>query len=299
MHDRLVIPPGTQKVWFDIGTAGNTHFQGDLSHDPTVFVVGIEPTPSYAASMRALAANSTWSAQFQMLECACSDRDGTAELFVHPLQECNSLLPVSAGHVVLGGDCVGKKPSRTTVRTTMLRPLLSQVAAAGITHIELLKADTQGNEWTCLESAGELLRMVDNVFIEIQDLPGSKMYRGAAVLSVAEMDNRLSRWDFVRQYCEDNRTPREREFNCLWTRRGRPHLWVTGRAAPEVRNGWRYYGEVPSTAAGDGAPLLKWQDWIAGVSYVGNLTTTSVPGALDARLRQLGRRFTRPNKMLG
>ena len=300
MHDRLVIPSGTQKVWFDIGTAGNTHFTGDLSHDRTLFVVGMEPTPTYAADMRELAGNSTWSARFQMLEYACSNQEGTADLFVHPLQECNSLLPAADGHVVLGGACVGKPATRVTVRTVTLKPWLRQVKNAGIEHIELFKADTQGNEWACLEGAGELLGMVDNVFIEIQDLPPEKqMYKGTSVVSIGEMDDHLARWDFVRQYCEDNRTPREREFNCLWTKRGRPHLWVTGRQAPENRNGRRHYGDVPSTAPGDGEPLLKWQNWMAGVSYVSNLTTTSVPGALDARLRQLGRRFTKPNQVLG
>ena len=49
---------------------------------------------------------------------------------------------------------------------------------------------------------------------------------------IGELDELLAPYGFVRQYCEDNRTPPMREFNCLWTQQGRPPLWVTGRPQP-------------------------------------------------------------------
>jgi hypothetical protein len=100
---------------------------------------------------------------------------------------------------------------------------------------KLLKIDAQGNELPCVLSASEQLSRVENLFLEVQDVPrGRLMYTSAA--NLGEMDDELSKHGFARQYCEENfgvsHSPFIRELNCLWTQRGREPLWVSGQSRP-------------------------------------------------------------------
>ena len=135
-------------------------------------------------------------------------------------------------------------------------------------RLQLLKIDVQGFEASCVASAGEALRRVDNIFLEVQDLPSNHskiMYVGTR--DIGEIDELLGPYGFVRQYCEDNNTPPMREFNCLWTMRGQPPLWVTGRPQPKGRPAVEYDTTRPPT--------------FAGVLHVAPLLTASTAGALD------------------
>lgn len=127
----------------------------------------------------------------------------------------------------------------------------------------------------CLAGAGELLQRVDNIFLEIQDFPSnssSSMYVDrsgqGAQLSIGQMDEQLGRYHFVRQYCEDNaaHSTKQREFNCLWTRRDANALWVTGR--PQ-----------------NGKPSVLYDMSVAPrfalVRYVAPLLTAHTPGILN------------------
>eukprot|EP00966_Prymnesium_polylepis_P270396 6246346-Prymnesium_polylepis.1 len=171
-----------------------------------------------------------WGSRFRIIERACVGAGGpsTVTMYVHPLEECNSLLPTRAGHEpVHGGDCVGQAPTRTEVNTTTLHELL-----VGLQRVRLLKIDVQGLERPCIEGGGALLSRVDNIFLEVQDLPPERrMYAatGNASVGVGDMDRFLARWRFERMYCELNSWPTVREFNCLYTQRGAASLWVTGR----------------------------------------------------------------------
>ena len=69
--------------------------------------------------------------------------------------------------------------------------------------MELLKLDVQGMEGTCLSGASDALEHVDNIFLEIQDLRrGRRKFHTrmqSACLDIGEMDNKLSKFGFVRQ----------------------------------------------------------------------------------------------------
>ena len=100
--------------------------------------------------------------------------------------------------------------------TATLKPLLQQILQV-VPRIELLKVDVQGMEAPCLLGAEQTLKHVDNIFLEIQDLPATHpavMYTSSSrpPLDIGEMDALLANYDFVRQYCEDN-TELFREMN--------------------------------------------------------------------------------------
>lgn len=75
---------------------------------------------------------------------------------------------------------------------------------------------------------------MDNIFLEVQDVQREQlMYLDA--ITLGEMDAALSEHNFTRMFCEENfgvsRGPPIRELNCLWTRTGRPPLWVSGQSS--------------------------------------------------------------------
>ena len=141
-------------------------------------------------------------------------------MHTHPMPECNSLLPATerSDVIVHRGKCIGAASKTTTVPTTTLAPLLRQ-ALAIVERIELLKIDIQGLEWPCLEGAGDRLRKVDNIFLEVQDLPRDHthmMYVDSTTrrgpIHIGDFDERLGRLGFARQYREENAAS-VREFN--------------------------------------------------------------------------------------
>ena len=83
----------------------------------TVFVIGVEPTPSYYETMRQRAGEAAWGQRRLMLQRACVGPDDQSEevtLQVHLLQECNSLMSTRAGVKVHRGACIGLKATTST-----------------------------------------------------------------------------------------------------------------------------------------------------------------------------------------
>ena len=265
------LPPGFRRVWFDIGTAGRSDFRRDLKEDLDLFLISVEPTPSFADEVEAVMAQNETRNRFHMIRAACSDV-AVAKLafYVHPLQECNSLRRTRPGHgKVFNGECVGKEPKKIEVDAVTLADIFEQLPDE--VEIELLKIDVQGHEWPCLEGAGPHLQRVQNIFLEIQDLPEKEaMYEGA--LDVASMDQRLRVRNFHRQYCEIN-SPELHEINCLYTRQGSSPLWVTGRPQKKKRLVQ--------------LDLQKKPGW-KGVEYLGKLRTSEDKGQMHGRLCDLG-----------
>jgi FkbM family methyltransferase len=278
----------TRRVWFDIGVAGHSDFQVDVADADDLLVVALEPTPSSFHKFRRYVESRPWRNRWSLVQRACigpGDERQEVVMHTHAMPECNSLLPATSRSdvVVHKGRCIGDTSKPATVKTTTLEPLLQQ-ALALVRRVQLLKIDIQGLESPCLEGAGDALRSVDNIFLEVQDLPrdhASMMYVDAATrkgpIHVGDFDERLGRLGFERQYCEEN-SAAVREFNCLYTQRGRPPLWVTGRPL-RLRRTHAHAVEYNMSVA----PDFRWARWVAP------LLTAATAGALDARLP------TRPN----
>jgi len=265
------MPKGTQALWFDVGTAGHSDYERDVQLNKGVFFIGIEPVSHY---VKAVENRLRWQSpgRFLMVQRACSTESAQKlKFFVHPLEECNSVHETNEGSIqVHGGTCVGIPPTETVVESVTLAELILQVPSH--IPIPLLKVDVQGHEWPCLKGADEHLKRIDNIFLEVQDLPHEKlMYKDS--LNLGDMDNQLGSMGFVRQYCEEN-TPWVREFNCLYTQSNRQPMWITGRPQPEGSRSVKMDMQVEPS--------------FSGVSYVSSLETTKEPGALDGHLQSLG-----------
>jgi len=266
------LPDGIRNVWVDVGTAGRSDLEANLLLDPSLYLIGIEPTPHYARRMKSKLARSSASERFTIVERACTQESGQSLTFyVHPQQECNSLNPTNPDSPpIFGGDCVGTPPRAITVQSLTLQELLLQLPPE--MRVQLLKVDVQGHEWPCVAGAFDQLDRVDNIHLEVQDLPSNttSMYEGQ--LSLGGMDEHLRGSGFFRQYCEVN-NHQIREMNCLYTRRGRAPLWVTGRPQQSL----------PAVKFDMDAPPS-----FEGVTYVAKFLTSKVPGAQVGRLRRLG-----------
>ena len=263
-------------VWIDVGTAKSSEFEVNLHDDPKLFVIGIEPTPSHAARQRSTIHHKwlRWGSRFALLERACvachRGRSHNITMLVHKSFHCNSLLETTEGHAPTHvPDCFDDKPEQVQVRTITLDDILETLEARSISSVQLLKLDVQGMELPCLQGAAKRLRMVDNIFIEVQDLPSAQlMYKNSS--NIGDVDAWLAPFAFKRQYCEVN-TPEVAELNCLYTQQGRSPLWVTSRPLPS-----RVPRVYTNLSTGASIPL-GWRG--EGIRWVKNLTTASTRDA--------------------
>jgi FkbM family methyltransferase len=279
------MPRSERSVWIDVGTAGQSDLLDALLRLTDAELIGIEPIPAFAQANRDWIAAKHLEDRAKIIEAACDvSSGGNSTLLVHPERECSSLLPTSSTHEPVGrrGACLGARAKRLTVRTAALEDVILAHVASRSQRIELLKIDVQGHELPCLLSAGSALRRVDNLFLEVQDVPEEDlMYKRSVTLG--RMDMALLRRGFVRQYCEENFGvtigPPIRELNCLWTRNGSAPIWVAGQMSGRTRRLGRAVGRNANTSRPPHEVLY---------GYVTRFNTTSEEGAMVDRVRELG-----------
>lgn len=224
---------GAPRVWIDIGTSWRSLASWDVDRNETLVVVGVDALRSNVNDV--LQAKSP---RFLRIEGACAVRgDANVTFFKHASPTCGSLFTTTSGGPQLGvgaDACTGDVPQRLTVRSFRLAALLRRLRTLGVLRIEFLKLDIQGSELECLQSATPNLDIVDNILLEVQDVPSSsplQLYEGAPTLK--DVDSFLGRQGFVRQYCEWNRWGKNvREMNCFFERVSRAHvyMWATGNS---------------------------------------------------------------------
>eukprot|EP00930_Biecheleria_cincta_P055741 TRINITY_DN42019_c0_g1_i1.p1 TRINITY_DN42019_c0_g1~~TRINITY_DN42019_c0_g1_i1.p1 ORF type:complete len:452 (+),score=75.95 TRINITY_DN42019_c0_g1_i1:74-1429(+) len=277
----IVLPEGVEKVWLDVGTGSASSFEADLRFDNTSFLVALEPRPRAAVELTRrllLEAEPNRSHRFAVLRRACGARGEArrVKMYVYPSEECSSLHKTNKHTAPIRcGAFEGFPPAEITVVAVTLQELL--LALQRGPRIQLLKLDAQGHEWPCLEGAQEQLERVDNIFLEVQDLPSKHqkvVYDGS--LNVEDFDNRLNKLNFIRQYCEFQ-NEELRELNCLYTRSGKSPVWVT-RVPQQGR-----------TRRGTSLePRVDKKPPFAGVTYVEKLLTSEEPGEMNDLLMKFG-----------
>jgi FkbM family methyltransferase len=110
-------------------------------------VLAIEPAPRSATALEAtLAANAL--RHVEVLHCAVSDRDGTAE-FAVPI--------VTSARTDTGTARLGPAPSGYEALRVAARSLDSLVAEHGLDRLDLIKIDVEGHESEVLEGAASTL----------------------------------------------------------------------------------------------------------------------------------------------
>jgi FkbM family methyltransferase len=145
------LPPGYRiDVIVDAGANVGASALWFLNAAPEARIVCFEPT---ALNHRCLAANLASFPGAEAHHWGLFSRDRTAELFLGNNQCMQNSLVAS---VEVGA----------TSETIALRRASSEFDRLGLTHVSILKIDTEGCEVPILEDLGERLAMVDQIYVE-------------------------------------------------------------------------------------------------------------------------------------
>ena len=282
----------TRAVWIEVGVWKVSDFQKIVGNNKSLFLVAVEPTAKSASSAASSLGSFGADGRYTMVNRACVNRGEPSRLtfFQHKDSECNSLNADNlAGKGVDGGKCVGGEVANTTTRAVMLSELLQQIPPW--VPIELLKIDIQGHELPCLSGAGGELRRINNIFIEIQDLPEQRKHMYKDSHNVSAVDAKLGALGFVRQYCELNGPNGKlgldevmREVNCMYTQRGMQPMIFSNMADVAGSSRFEWW---------TGARPKFHEKWCPT-----ELESTAVPNALDAQLRALNIHVHTPNSSM-
>jgi FkbM family methyltransferase len=167
-------PAGTvaeTEIWLDVGAHLGEETVSFARNNPQIRVYAFEPNLRVASRMMGKLAN------YVVLPVAISEQDGCASLHVNRCSQASSLLPLTPEGVKAwtGGELL-KVEETVTVPAMRLDTFLNQ---AGIAKVAYLKIDTQGADLMVLRSAGERLRDIERIRLEVQIAP-VELYRGAS-----------------------------------------------------------------------------------------------------------------------
>lgn len=158
-------------IWIDVGAhLGETTMQ-HARLNPSLIVFAFEPNWSLARQMMGKLPN------FVVLPMAVWDRDGIAEFYLNAEDETSSLLPFDPDALQKwkGGERM-RVESRAVVPTMRLDTFLQSM---NVQTVDYLKIDTQGADFAVVRSAGERLKDIQTVKLEV-DITPVRVYQGSA-----------------------------------------------------------------------------------------------------------------------
>jgi FkbM family methyltransferase len=162
---------GLSGVWIDVGAYLGTESFPAAKANPALQVYAFEPNLKLAAQCWGLLPNYT------VLAAAVSESDGFADFYVNANVGSSSLLPMNPEGVRrwIGGHLY-KVEWKSPVPTVRLDTFMKW---ANISRVEYLKVDAQGADLSVIKSAGEKLRDIKKIKLEVAVTPVSP-YVGAA-----------------------------------------------------------------------------------------------------------------------
>ena len=164
-------PPGADKIWLDVGAHEGEKTLAAARGNPALYVYAFEPNLAAASRLMGLLAN------YVVVPVAVAEQDGSAPFYLNRYAGASSLLPLVPEGVaqwIRGAELVVTET--VTVPTMRLDTFL---AGAGIRRIDYLKIDAQGADLAVVRSAGERLKDIDRISLEVQTTP-FELYRGAS-----------------------------------------------------------------------------------------------------------------------
>lgn len=158
------------RVWIDVGA-----YQGDASlqnavEDPCLVVHAFEPVPELCAALANGPPN------YMVHPMAVSDYDGIAPFRINRFTAASSLLALDeeARHAWIDGELLVEE-REIVVPTIRLDTFMNE---AGITEVEFLKVDAQGGDFAVIQSAGNRIRDILRIKLEVAITP-RQLYKGA------------------------------------------------------------------------------------------------------------------------
>ncbi len=174
--NRRLRPRRYRSVWIDVGAHEGETTIGAAAARRDLIVYAFEPNLAVAARTMGRLAN------FVMIPMAVALEDGSAELKISAFDASSSLLDIDPGVAErwIGGGSDLDVVERITVPTIRLDTFMKR---AGIEHVDFLKIDAQGADLDVVKSAGNRLRDIARVKLEVTK--GRQLYRGAADAAAA------------------------------------------------------------------------------------------------------------------
>jgi len=163
--------PAADQIWLDVGAHEGEKTLAAARADPALFVYAFEPNLAVASRLMGLLAN------YIVLPLAVAEQNGSAAFHVNRYEGASSLLPFvpeGLARWIRGGELA--VTATVTVPTMRLDTFLD---GAGIRRVHYLKIDAQGADLAVIRSAGERLKDIDRISLEVQTTP-FELYRGAS-----------------------------------------------------------------------------------------------------------------------
>jgi len=163
-------PVGGRRVWIDVGAHRGEHSMAAARQQPDLTVHAFEPLPALFDLL------SQGPENFRVHAVAVGEQNGVAPFHVDRFEAASSLLvmdeTVRTGWK--GGHLLGQQ-REILVPVTRLDSFMQH---EGIGRVEFLKIDAQGADLAVLRSAGERLRDIDRIQLEVAVTP-RQLYLGA------------------------------------------------------------------------------------------------------------------------
>jgi FkbM family methyltransferase len=191
IHEITTSGPHGKEVWIDVGAHLGEKTFASAEQNPALRVYAFEPNLRVASQLMGRLRN------YIVLPIAIAEHDGSAPFYRNRFAAASSLLSLSpSGLARWAGGEVLEVEDVMQVPTLRLDTFLN---GAGIEKVAYLKIDAQGADLAVVRSAGERLRDIERMALEVQTaaLP---LYEGAA--SKEEVLAYLSAAGFVLTSCE-------------------------------------------------------------------------------------------------
>lgn len=168
---QVTVPDDSAGAWFDVGAhLGETTFEFARQH-PELRVYAFEPNLEVASKSFNQLAN------FNILPMAVGEHNGFARFHINTFTAASSLLPLdeSRHRQWIGGEQL-QQAAEVLVPCTRLDTFLE---ANDISQVDYLKIDAQGADFYVLLSAGDRLKDIRKIKVEVTITP-TQLYVGGA-----------------------------------------------------------------------------------------------------------------------
>jgi len=157
-------------TWIDVGAHIGEVTLGYASSNPALTIYAFEPNLRAASSLFGRAPN------YIVIPIAVAENDGSSQFHLNSLEGASSLLAMDeeARRSWIGGEALCEE-SVVSVPTIRLDTFMGIM---GIARVDFLKIDTQGNDLAVIRSAGQRIRDISKIMLEV-DVTPKRLYQGS------------------------------------------------------------------------------------------------------------------------
>jgi FkbM family methyltransferase len=150
-------------TWIDVGAHHGEVTCGYAKHNPGLRIYAFEPNIRAAARLMGHAPN------YVVIPMAVTENNGCSEFFINAFEASSSLLHLDQNAVKswVRGELL-REESRVTVPTIRLDTFMEMM---GIAKVDFLKVDAQGADLAVIKSAGDRIRDITKIVVEVSITP--------------------------------------------------------------------------------------------------------------------------------